>query len=81
MIVAVVDTGVDYNHPDIAANIWTNPGEIPNDGIDDDHNGYIDDVIGWDFIGSTYTNPRKATILSTTSATARTLPARSPPWA
>ena len=60
MIVAVVDTGVDYNHPDIAANIWTNPGEIPNNGIDDDHNGYIDDVIGWDFIGSTYTNPTQS---------------------
>lgn len=47
--VAVIDTGVDYNHPDLAANIWTNPGEIPNNGIDDDGNGYIDDVRGWDF--------------------------------
>jgi len=49
MIVAVIDTGVDYTHPDLSANIWTNPGEIPDNGIDDDGNGYIDDVYGWDF--------------------------------
>ena len=48
--VAVIDTGIDYNHPDLAANIWTNPGEIPGNGIDDDHNGFIDDVHGWDFV-------------------------------
>src|SRR5262245_97487 len=48
-VVAVIDTGVDYNHPDLAANIWTNPGEIPGNGIDDDGNGFIDDVHGWDF--------------------------------
>jgi subtilisin family serine protease len=47
--VAVIDTGVDYSHPDLAANIWTNPGEIPGNGIDDDHNGFVDDVHGWDF--------------------------------
>jgi len=57
IIVGVVDTGIDFTHPDIVANIWTNPGEIPNNGIDDDGNGYIDDVHGWDFIGSSYTNP------------------------
>ena len=57
VIVAVVDTGIDFTHPDIIANIWTNTGEIPNNGIDDDHNGYIDDVHGWDFIGSSYMNP------------------------
>jgi hypothetical protein len=57
VIVAIVDTGIDFTHPDIAANIWTNTGEIPNNGIDDDGNGYIDDVHGWDFIGSTYANP------------------------
>ncbi len=50
-IIAIVDTGVDWKHPDLRANIWTNPGEIPNNGIDDDHNGYIDDVHGWDFGG------------------------------
>ncbi len=46
IVVAVIDTGVDYKHPDLAANIWTNPGEIPGDGIDNDGNGYIDDVHG-----------------------------------
>ncbi|MEL0589779.1 MAG: S8 family serine peptidase, partial [Planktothrix rubescens PR221] len=45
----MIDTGVDYNHPDLSANIWTNPGEIAGDGIDNDSNGYIDDVRGWDF--------------------------------
>ena len=48
-IVAVIDTGVDYTHPDLAANIWTNKGEIPGNGIDDDHDGFVDDVHGWDF--------------------------------
>ena len=48
-MVGVIDTGVDYNHKDLAANIWTNPGEIAGNGIDDDGNGYIDDVHGWDF--------------------------------
>src|SRR5262245_51783378 len=48
-VVAVIDTGVDYNHPDLAANIWTNPGEIAGNGLDDDNNGYIDDIHGWDF--------------------------------
>lgn len=52
IVVAVIDTGVDYTHPDLAANIWTNPGEIPGNGIDDDGNGYIDDVHGWDFINN-----------------------------
>ena len=47
--VGVIDTGVDYNHPDLAANVWTNPGEIPGNNIDDDHNGYVDDVHGYDF--------------------------------
>jgi subtilisin family serine protease len=50
IVVAVIDTGVDYNHPELAANMWTNPGEIPGNGIDDDSNGYIDDEKGWDFI-------------------------------
>jgi len=49
VVVAVIDTGIDYNHPDIAQNIWTNPDEIPGNGIDDDGNGYVDDVYGWDF--------------------------------
>lgn len=49
VVVANIDTGANYNHPDLAANIWTNPGEINNNGIDDDANGFIDDYYGWDF--------------------------------
>ncbi len=52
VIIAVVDTGVDYTHSDLAANIWKNSGEIPNNGIDDDRNGYVDDVRGWNFASS-----------------------------
>lgn len=50
--VAVIDSGVAYNHPDLAANIWTNQDEIANNGIDDDGNGFIDDVRGWDFVNN-----------------------------
>ena len=50
VVVAVIDTGVDYTHPDIVANMWTNPGEIYGNGIDDDGNGFIDDYYGYDFI-------------------------------
>lgn len=50
VLVAIVDSGVDYLHPDLVANIWTNPNEIPDNGLDDDQNGYIDDVRGWDFV-------------------------------
>ena len=49
VIIAVVDTGFDYTHEDLASQTWINPGEIPDNGIDDDNNGYIDDVHGWDF--------------------------------
>ncbi len=49
VVIAVIDTGVDYNHVDLAANMWTNPGEIPGNGFDDDGNGYVDDVFGYDF--------------------------------
>ncbi|MGZ3773241.1 MAG: S8 family peptidase [Pseudobdellovibrionaceae bacterium] len=49
VVVAVIDTGVDYTHEDLVANLWRNPKEIPDNGIDDDNNGFIDDVIGWDF--------------------------------
>jgi alpha-tubulin suppressor-like RCC1 family protein/subtilisin family serine protease len=47
--VGVIDTGVDYNHPDLKANMWTNPGEIAGNNVDDDGNGFVDDVHGWDF--------------------------------
>ncbi|WOB68051.1 S8 family serine peptidase [Microcystis aeruginosa] len=49
VVVAVLDTGVDRNHADLAGNIWTNAGEIANDGLDNDGNGYVDDVYGWNF--------------------------------
>jgi len=49
VVIAVVDTGVDYTHPDLAQNIWINTDEIAGNGIDDDGNGYIDDIRGWDF--------------------------------
>ncbi|HGE70578.1 TPA: T9SS type A sorting domain-containing protein [Candidatus Poribacteria bacterium] len=52
IVIAVVDTGVDYNHEDLKSRIWVNKAEIPNNNIDDDGNGYIDDVIGWDFFDS-----------------------------
>lgn len=52
IIVAVTDDGVGYNHPDLTDNIWINPGEIPGNGVDDDGNGFIDDVRGWDFSGN-----------------------------
>jgi subtilisin family serine protease len=54
--IGMIDTGIQFTHEDLIANIWTNPGEIPGNGIDDDHNGYIDDVHGWDFGGETVTN-------------------------
>ena len=57
IIIAVIDTGVAVKHPDLAANIWTNPGEIDGNGIDDDGDGYIDDIHGWDF----YTNDNDPT--------------------
>jgi subtilisin family serine protease len=49
-VVAVVDTGVDLRHPDVAPNLWTNPGEVAGNGLDDDGNGRADDVHGWDFV-------------------------------
>src|SRR6185312_1231637 len=51
VVVAVIDSGVDTTHEDLKAILWHNPGEIPGNGIDDDHNGYVDDVYGWNFIG------------------------------
>ena len=64
VIIAIVDSGVEWDHPDLSANIWTNPGEIPNNGIDDDGNGLIDDVRvsdvarSADWIATEYNNQR-----------------------
>ncbi len=52
VVVAVIDAGIDINHPDLKGVIWTNKGEIPDNGIDDDNNGYVDDVHGWNFLGA-----------------------------
>lgn len=49
VVVAILDTGVDINHPDLVGRIWTNTLEVPGDGVDNDNNGYIDDTVGWDF--------------------------------
>ena len=50
VVVAVVDSGFDFAHPDLAGSLWVNANETPGNGIDDDHNGYVDDVSGWDFV-------------------------------
>ncbi len=54
VIVGVIDSGIDIDHEDLNDVMWTNKGEIPNNGIDDDKNGYIDDVHGWNFLGDGY---------------------------
>lgn len=52
IVIAIIDSGFDLSHEDIIGNIWTNPHEIPGDGIDNDNNGYVDDINGWDFRGN-----------------------------
>lgn len=62
IVVAVIDAGVDDSHPDLKDAMWTNPGEIPSDGIDNDRNGYIDDIHGWNFVDrSADTRPEEIT--------------------
>ena len=50
VVIAILDTGMQWDHPDLAANLWTNPGEIANNGLDDDGDGFPDDVHGWNFV-------------------------------
>ncbi len=59
VVVAIVDTGVDSDHPELTQNIWNNPDEIPENNIDDDHNGFVDDIIGYDVSGDfiSFTEP------------------------
>jgi subtilisin family serine protease len=52
VVVGDIDTGIDKSHPDLAANIWVNPGEISGNGVDDDGNGYVDDINGWDWVSN-----------------------------
>ena len=52
VVVADIDTGVDYKHEDLKDNMWENPGEIPGNGVDDDGNGFVDDIYGWDFVNN-----------------------------
>lgn len=67
VIVAVIDSGIDEKHPDLEGRIWTNTKEIPNNGIDDDNNGYVDDIHGWNFLGeSLYENMEVTRLLKIT---------------
>lgn len=61
VIIAIIDTGVDWDHPDLAANIWNNTGETPDNSVDDDANNYTDDVRGWDFVDDTSGTPYTCT--------------------
>ena len=71
--VAVIDGGVQIDHPDLAANIWTNSAEIPGNGVDDDGNGYVDDIHGWDFYYGERVGLRRR---ERSTVTPRTWPAR-----
>ena len=55
IVIAIVDTGLDLNHPDLISKLWVNPGEIPGNGLDDDNDGFVDDVNGWNFVENNLT--------------------------
>ena len=63
VIVAVIDAGIDINHEDLENLIWINKGEIPGNNIDDDKNGYVDDINGWNFLGESYNETLEMTRL------------------
>ena len=63
VVIAVIGAGVDIDHPDLSANIWTNPGEIPSNGVDDDANGQVDDIHGWRFGHDANDNPVESNIV------------------
>ena len=52
VVIAIVDAGIDVTHPDLSGQLWQNPGEIPGNGIDDDNNGYVDDIHGWNLVNN-----------------------------
>lgn len=60
VLIGIIDTGMQLNHPDLQPNIWTNPGEVPGNGSDDDGNGRIDDINGWDFVSNVNMGPLAA---------------------
>lgn len=74
VIVAIIDSGVDIEHEDLKQTIWVNPKEIAGNGIDDDHNGYIDDIHGWDFLGNSKGEDIKEESLEITREYARLKP-------
>ena len=72
IVVAVIDTGIQLDHEDLKDRIWTNPNEIPGNGVDDDRNGYIDDIHGWNFIAAN--NMPTAEFVSAPTRTCRARP-------
>ena len=77
VVVAVLDSGVEPDHPDLQNRLWTNADEIPGNGIDDDNNGYIDDIHGWSFLGSGggdlhYANPSSRAFTKTSAPASKT---------